>query len=131
MRTTAIALSACLVVAGIALAGCSKPDAELVKNDCTQHPNYGTGNPHVRLATTMGNITAEIFVDKAPNTGMNFVKLAESGVFDGSPFHRIISGFMMQGGDFTNRNGTGGVAAGDCADAEGNVVDEFSPDLRH
>ena len=131
MRTTAIALSACLVVAGLALAGCSKPDSELVKNDCTAHPNYGTGNPHVRMETTLGNITAEIFVDKVPNTGMNFVKLAESGVLDGSPFHRIISNFMMQGGDFTNRNGTGGVAAADCANAEGNIADEFRADLHH
>lgn len=131
MRTTAIALSACLVVAGIALAGCSKPDAELVKNDCTQHPNYGTGNPHVRLATTMGNITAEIFVDKAPNTGMNFVKLAEAGEYDGTPFHRIISNFMMQGGDYELGNGRGGSAHPDCADANGNVVDEYTPGLRH
>ncbi|HJQ92671.1 MAG TPA: peptidylprolyl isomerase [Candidatus Thermoplasmatota archaeon] len=131
MRTASIALSACLVMAGLALAGCTKPDADLVKNDCTEHPSYGTGNPHVRMETSMGNITAEIFVDKAPNTGMNFVKLVESGVLDGSPFHRIISNFMMQGGDFTNRNGTGGVAAGDCADEQGNVVDEYNVDLRH
>jgi cyclophilin family peptidyl-prolyl cis-trans isomerase len=130
MRTTALVLVSCLLV-GMVLAGCTKPDDDLVDNACTQHPKYGTGNPLVTLNTTHGDIVAEIFVDKVPNTGMNFVKLAESGVLDGSPFHRIISNFMMQGGDFTNRNGTGGVAAGDCANSEGNIPDEFREDLRH
>ncbi|MEA3165884.1 MAG: hypothetical protein QOJ26_753 [Thermoplasmata archaeon] len=129
MRVTVLVPLLVLLAAG--LAGCNGSGEDLVKNDCTDHPNYGKGNPHVVLNTTMGDITAEIFVDKVPNTGMNFVKLAESGVLDGSPFHRIITDFMMQGGDFTNKNGTGGVAAGDCANAEGNIADEFRADLRH
>ena len=129
MRILALALP--LLFLG--LAGCTEPDGGnvVVENACTEHPNYGGANPHVRLETNLGNITAEIFVDKVPNTGMNFVKLAESGVLDGSPFHRIITNFMMQGGDFTNKNGTGGVAAADCANSEGNIADEFRADLRH
>ncbi|MHB1262190.1 MAG: peptidylprolyl isomerase [Thermoplasmatota archaeon] len=129
MRIAAVLPLLVLLAAG--LAGCTNSGEDLVKNACTEHPNYGKGNPHVVLNTTMGNITAEIFVDKVPNTGMNFVKLAESGVLDGSPFHRIITNFMMQGGDFTNKNGTGGVAADGCANAEGNIADEFRADLRH
>jgi cyclophilin family peptidyl-prolyl cis-trans isomerase len=126
------ALFPLLVLLGAGVAGCAKPDdGTLVKNDCTEHPKYGSGNPHVILETTMGNITAEIFVDKAPNTGMNFVKLAEAGTLEGSPFHRIISSFMMQGGDYTNRNGTGGKAHPDCDTGDGDIVDEFSPELRH
>jgi cyclophilin family peptidyl-prolyl cis-trans isomerase len=128
-----------LLLLAAALSGCTADDngtngtrgGGLVENACTEHPNYGTGNPRVRLETSMGNITAEIFVDKAPNTGMNFVKLAEAGTLEGSPFHRIISNFMMQGGDYTDRNGTGGSAHPDCADADGNIPDEYSPDLRH
>lgn len=130
MRASAPVLVGCLVL-GMVLAGCTQPKDGLVDNTCTEHPEYGSGNPRVTLNTTKGDIVAEIYVDKVPNTGMNFVKLAESGVLDGSPFHRIISSFMMQGGDFTNRNGTGGVAAGDCADEAGNIPDEFRADLRH
>ncbi len=132
MRVAVLSALAVLLVAG--LAGCNGSDgggSDLVHNACTEHPKYGTGNPHVRLETSMGNITAEIYVDKVPNTGMNFVKLAEAGKFDGVPFHRIIKDFMMQGGDFTNRNGTGGEAAEGCANADGNIADEFRPDLKH
>jgi cyclophilin family peptidyl-prolyl cis-trans isomerase len=124
------AILALLLLASAALAGCTSDDG-LLRNACTEHPEYGTGNPHVTLHTNLGNITVEIFVDGAPQTGMNFVKLAEAGTFDGVPFHRIITNFMMQGGDYTNRNGTGGDAHPDCANAEGNIPDEYSPDLRH
>lgn len=130
MRILGIVPALVLLAAG--LAGCSADDDNgLVHNDCTEHANYGTGNPHVVLETTLGNITAEIFVDGAPITGMNFVKLAEAGTLEGSPFHRIITNFMVQGGDYTNRNGTGGKAHPDCANANGDIVDEFSPGLRH
>jgi cyclophilin family peptidyl-prolyl cis-trans isomerase len=130
MRILALALP--LLFLG--LAGCTEPDdgnGTLVENSCTEHPNYGGANPHVRLETNLGNITAEIFVDKVPNTGMNFVKLAEAGTLDDSPFHRIITNFMMQGGDHTLGNGRGGEAHPDCADAQGNIADEFHADLKH
>ena len=67
MRILALALPFLL----LGLAGCTEPDGEgtVVHNDCTEHPQYGTGNPHVRLETTMGNITAEIFVDKVMTKG--------------------------------------------------------------
>lgn len=127
-----------LVLVASVLAGCAGNSGDgagsgggLVENRCTGHPKYGTGNPMVTLNTTMGDIVAEIFVDQVPNTGMNFVKLAEAGEYDGTPFHRIIANFMMQGGDYEMGNGRGGNAHPDCANAEGNIVDEFSPDLRH
>lgn len=118
----------------VALAGCVEDAGDtggLQVNDCTRHAMLGQGNPLVTIETSMGNITAEIFVDGAPNTGMNFVKLAENGTYDGSPFHRIIKDFMMQGGDHTRGTGTGGEANPDCADAAGNIPDEYSPELRH
>ena len=54
-----------------------------------------------------GTITAELYADIAPITVTNFMNLVESGFYDGLTFHRIISGFMIQGGD-PKGNGTGG-----------------------
>ena len=51
------------------------------------------------LETNQGNITIEFFPDDAPNHVNNFIKLSESGFYDGTLFHRIIPGFMIQGGD--------------------------------
>jgi len=56
-----------------------------------------------------GTITAELDADAAPITVTNFVKLVNEGFYDGLTFHRIISGFMIQGGD-PNGNGSGGSA---------------------
>jgi peptidylprolyl isomerase len=54
---------------------------------------------NVTLKTNKGEITIELFADKAPNTVANFKKLAESGFYDGVKFHRVIKGFMIQSGD--------------------------------
>ena len=54
-----------------------------------------------------GTVTLELDGDSAPITVANFVKLAKDGFYDGLTFHRIMDGFMMQGGD-PNGNGTGG-----------------------
>ena len=64
-----------------------------------------------------GTITVQLDQEAAPVTCANFVELAESGFYDGLTFHRIIAGFMMQGGDPLG-NGTGG--------SENNIVGEFS-----
>ncbi|MFQ5781689.1 MAG: peptidylprolyl isomerase [Nitrosopumilus sp.] len=53
----------------------------------------------VVLETNLGNIVIEFFPEDAPNHVDNFIKLAESGFYDGTLFHRIIPGFMIQGGD--------------------------------
>ncbi len=51
------------------------------------------------IKTTMGDLVVEFWSDVAPNTVENFKKLAKSGFYDGTSFHRIIKGFMIQGGD--------------------------------
>tara|TARA_B100001765_G_C19437507_1_gene308481 strand:+ start:100 stop:795 length:696 start_codon:yes stop_codon:yes gene_type:complete len=51
------------------------------------------------VATNKGTFRIELFEDKAPNTVENFTKLASSGFYDGVKFHRVIKGFMIQGGD--------------------------------
>lgn len=51
------------------------------------------------LHTTKGDIEIELFADKKPNTVANFTKLAKEGFYNGIKFHRVIKGFMVQGGD--------------------------------
>ena len=53
------------------------------------------------IDTSMGTITLELNEEKAPETVRNFVKYAEDGHYDGTIFHRVIDGFMIQGGGFT------------------------------
>ena len=57
--------------------------------------------PYVELETTMGNIVIELNQEKAPNTVANFLEYVKSGHYDGTIFHRVIDGFMIQGGGFT------------------------------
>jgi cyclophilin family peptidyl-prolyl cis-trans isomerase len=72
--------------------------------------------------TERGDITVELYADRAPKTVENFVNLARAGFYDGTTFHRVISGFMAQGGDPTG-TGTGGPGY--------EFDDEFDPSLRH
>src|SRR5208337_3487938 len=55
-------------------------------------------NPLVRLETSLGEITLELYPDKAPATVANFLQYVRDGSYDGTVFHRVINGFMIQGG---------------------------------
>ncbi len=57
-------------------------------------------NPRVEVKTTAGNFTIELYADKAPKTVANFLQYANSGFYNGTIFHRVIDGFMVQGGGF-------------------------------
>ena len=57
--------------------------------------------PRVRLTTTLGDIELELNADKAPVTTANFLQYIDKGHYDGLIFHRVIPGFMIQGGGFT------------------------------
>ena len=77
-----------------------------------------SGLQHVEIdIEDYGKISAELDADTAPITVTNFIKLAKDGFYDGLTFHRIISGFMIQGGDPLG-NGTGG--------SDENIKGEFS-----
>lgn len=60
-----------------------------------------TSDPRVLLSTSLGDITLELDADKAPVSAQNFLDYVSSGHFDGTTFHRVIPGFMIQGGGFT------------------------------
>jgi len=77
---------------------------------------------HAVFHTEKGDITAQLYADKVPNTVNNFVFLARSGFYDDTIFHRVIADFMAQGGDPTG-TGRGGPGY--------RFADEFHPKLRH
>ena len=87
----------------------------------TEVPSSATttpSNPKTMIAkfiTNKGEIALELFPNRAPNTVGNFIKLAQAGFYDGTRFHRVIKGFMIQGGDPLSKDeaqmarwGTGG-----------------------
>ena len=80
-------------------------------------------NPIVTIEMENGDIMkAELYPEIAPNTVNNFVSLVKKGFYDGLIFHRVISGFMIQGGDPTG-TGMGGPGY--------QIDDEFGPGLKH
>jgi cyclophilin family peptidyl-prolyl cis-trans isomerase len=74
------------------------------------------------IHTDLGDIVVELLADKAPRTVNNFVVLARDGYYDGVTFHRVIKGFMAQGGDPTG-SGSGGPGY--------QSADEFHAEARH
>lgn len=80
--------TACLAVIGVGC-GASSPDGA------------ARTAPRVRLTTTLGVITIELFPDKAPISVRNFLAYSEAGYYDGTAFHRVITNFMVQGGGLT------------------------------
>jgi len=58
-------------------------------------------NPSVKLSTNQGDIILELNAEAAPKTVSNFISYVEDGFYEGVIFHRVISGFMVQGGGFT------------------------------
>ena len=57
-------------------------------------------NPMVEMKTNQGEIVVELYADKAPKSAENFVQYVKDGFYDGTVFHRVIDGFMIQGGGF-------------------------------
>jgi cyclophilin family peptidyl-prolyl cis-trans isomerase len=89
----------------ILLGACSKKESEPAKS-----PRQNQPNRTAVIETDAGNIKFELFENETPKTAENFRLLAERGYYNGTIFHRVISGFMIQGGD-PNGDGTGGQTA--------------------
>ncbi|KAI5366259.1 Putative cyclophilin-type peptidyl-prolyl cis-trans isomerase domain-containing protein [Septoria linicola] len=89
-------------------------------------PAGAVENPDkVVLHTTLGAITIQLFAQQTPRTCQNFATLAKTGKYDGVIFHRIISGFMIQGGDPTGTGRGGSSIFGN------KFEDEFVSSLKH
>ncbi len=83
-------------------------NAPAQKNTTQQVNNVAkTSNPIVVFETTKGTFKAEIYLKEAPITGGNFMKLVRSGFYNGLTFHRVVPGFVAQGGD-PKGDGSGG-----------------------
>ncbi|MDI6737869.1 MAG: peptidylprolyl isomerase [Nanoarchaeota archaeon] len=108
------AIYAILVLALLALSGCASNGNNITGEDIM--------NTKVMLETSMGNIKIQLFDDKVPVTAGNFKKLVNDGFYNGVIFHRVIDGFMLQGGDPTG-TGMGGPGY--------KIQDEFHPSLTH
>lgn len=118
-KLLSICLAALLV---LSLAGCGKTSVVGItttsKAPAANEESQGVGTHHAEIdIQDYGTITVELDGDIAPITVQNFMDLANVGFYDGLTFHRIIAGFMMQGGD-PNGNGTGG--------SENTIKGEFS-----
>jgi len=97
------AISAAMVLAAV---GCSKPGAgsEPSTNDTSKTtaelPPMKENAVYVKLTTTMGEIIIELDPENAPISTENFLAYVDAGSYDGTIFHRVIDGFMIQGGGF-------------------------------
>ncbi len=106
-----------LVILMLFLTGCGKKveikeDLLGIKYDVegneAQLDNYDTENPVVAMyVKKYGSIVIELYPDVAPNTVNNFISLVKSGFYDENTIHRLVPGFVLQGGD-PDGNGTGG-----------------------
>ena len=90
-----LALASLVAVAALPLAAQTPPGAAPKADACAADP------VKVKLTTSMGPIVLQLDRKKAPVTVENFVKYVKAGHYDGTIFHRVIDGFMVQGGGFT------------------------------
>lgn len=98
-----------ILIGTAVIAACSQNERKTDTQPPDQHeftqqePTYMGGDSLVVVETTKGNITIELFVQDTPNHAANFKKLANEGFYNGTTFHRVIPGFVAQGGDPNSR----------------------------
>jgi peptidyl-prolyl cis-trans isomerase A (cyclophilin A) len=98
MRRGQYLLTAALSLAAVVSTACAQVTSKKIEVKTT---TAGDDKPVVILDTSMGQITVELDRAKAPITVENFLKYVDDGYYDGLVFHRVIQGFMIQGGGMT------------------------------
>lgn len=90
-----------LFVAGMIIFAINKTEQNKIESDINVNNliEYNEKNMKATIQTNKGNIVLELYAEQTPNTAGNFAKLAKEGFYDGTKFHRVIEGFMIQGGD--------------------------------
>ena len=122
-----LAVSLAVLFSTLLVAGCNRTEAPAPVAAPEVNPKVpagakSSGGLHAQIETDKGVIEIEFFPAAAPKAVENFRLLAEHGYYDGLMFHRIVRGFMLQGGD-PNGDGTGGQSAWG-----GKFADEIQPD---
>lgn len=79
----------------------NKPEEPKQKTTIDKSKKGAKVNPTITIETSMGTMEAELFQDKSPESVNNFLKYVEEKFYDDTIFHRVIEGFMVQGGGFT------------------------------
>lgn len=102
-----------LAVLTLTLTACSMSSSVITKEGVptiltVEVQDNGELNPTLTMHTNYGDIVTEIYQNEVPEMAKNFLELSKEGNYNDVPFHRIIPGFVVQGGDFTAKNGTGG-----------------------
>lgn len=101
---------------------------ELTEDAQAQLAAPQAGDKIAVIETEKGTIKLKLFTEQVPEMTKNFEELANAGSYNGAPFHRVMVDFMIQTGDFTNQNGTGGHSY----KGPGTVLpDEIVPELKH
>ena len=100
MRGRILFAALCIALISVAAGGQTMKGSDEMTEKRPQPAEAGE-NPVVRLSTSMGDIDIELYPEKAPVTVDNFLTYVEDGFYDGTIFHRVIEGFMIQGGGFT------------------------------
>lgn len=102
-----------IIITGVAVLACqSKTEEKVMKWNSPPKMQIDTGKKYTAtIETAKGNLVLELFAKDVPNTVNNFVFLARQGFYDGTTFHRVIPGFVAQGGDPTG-TGSGGPGYG-------------------
>ena len=138
MKTKKIYLIITLLIFIVSISGCSNKKETVKENllginyDTTSNEvelsQYDTTNPVVAMyIENYGSVVMELYPEIAPNTVSNFISLVKTGFYDNNTFHRLIPGFVLQGGDPTG-TGTGGpgyTIKGEFA------ANNFENDLKH
>lgn len=125
---------AALALAALLLAGCSTRDDGPHGVACDAQPPapdpaWRPEAPRIEVETDAGTFLAELYEERAPRTVANVLDLAAAGVYDGTLVHRVVKGFVVQGGDPNSKDadprndGHGGPGY--------SLQDEFNPTLRH